>query len=101
MQDQLPLDVQLLKRGALVLRAIKNNLRQKILQFIHSKQRITVTEIYVALKIEQSVASQHLAILRQEGFVHTEREGKKIYYSISYKRLEQVSQTIDKLLQKA
>ena len=99
MQDQLPLDVQLLKKGALVLRAIKNNLRQKLLQFIHRKQRVTVTEIYLALKIEQSVASQHLAILRQQGYVHTEREGKKIYYSINYQRVSQVNQTIAKLQQ--
>jgi len=44
---------------------------------------MNVTDIYVKLRIEQSVASQHLAILRNEGFVSTEREGKTIWYSIN------------------
>jgi DNA-binding transcriptional ArsR family regulator len=36
------------------------------------------------------MASQHLAILRQEGFVNTERKGHEIYYSLNYDRFAQV-----------
>jgi DNA-binding transcriptional ArsR family regulator len=45
--------------------------------------KMNVTEIYVKLRIEQSVASQHLAILRHEGLVTTERNGKIINYSVN------------------
>ena len=45
---------------------------------------MTVTDIYVKLRLEQSVASQHLAILRKAGVVQTERDGKFIFYSLGY-----------------
>lgn len=85
--DQLHLDQVLLKKGALVFRAVNNKLRQQLLHLIHDNKRITVTEIYVKLRIEQSVASQHLAILRRAGVVLTERQGKYIFYTINYQRL--------------
>lgn len=66
------------------VRALYHPLRQSILVLIRdNSNRMNVTEIYVKLRIEQSVASQHLAILRNEGFVTTEREGKTIWYSVN------------------
>ena len=65
---ELKIDVLTLKKAALVLRAVNHKLRQQILKLIHQKGRITVTEIYVKLRLEQSVASQHLAILRKAGW---------------------------------
>lgn len=66
-----------------VLRALSHGLRASILQKISESNEITVTELYVGFKIEQSVASQHLAILRSAGFVKTRRDGKRIFYSIN------------------
>lgn len=74
---------EILKNTKLRVRALYHPLRQRILEVIKSnKNRICVTDIYVKLRIEQSVASQHLAILRNQGFVKTEREGKTIWYSV-------------------
>jgi DNA-binding transcriptional ArsR family regulator len=95
---ELKIDVLTLKKAALVLRAVNHKLRQQILKLIHQKGRITVTEIYVKLRLEQSVASQHLAILRKAGFVTTLREGKFIYYSVSQERLAQVHEFAQQLL---
>jgi len=47
-----------------------------------NRNRMNVTNIYVKLRIEQSVASQHLAILRNQGLVKTQRDGKTIWYSV-------------------
>ena len=58
-----------------------------ILALIDSEKKITVTEIYVRLRLEQSVASQHLAILRRAGIVVTQRDGKFIYYTVNHKRI--------------
>ncbi len=80
-----------LKKAVLVLRALNHKLRQRILDLIDQGGRLTVSEIYVKLRIEQSVASQHLAILRRAGVVHTEREGKFIFYSLNVERMKQVS----------
>ncbi|MDB5195957.1 MAG: ArsR family transcriptional regulator [Flaviaesturariibacter sp.] len=97
-ESDLKIDVLTLKKAALVLRAVNHKLRQQILKLIHQKGKITVTEIYVKLRLEQSVASQHLAILRKAGFVTTIRDGKFIYYSVSNERLSQVHQFAQQLL---
>lgn len=94
----LNVDLQQLKKAALVLRAINHKLRQQILKLIDDQQKITVTELYVSLRLEQSVASQHLAILRKAGFVATERVGKFIYYSVNGARIKEVNKFVRDLL---
>ncbi len=94
----LKIDVLQLKKAALILRAVNHKLRQQILKLINQKGRITVTEIYVKLRLEQSVASQHLAILRKAGFVKTLRDGKFIHYSVNTDRLEEVHKFAQQLL---
>jgi ArsR family transcriptional regulator, virulence genes transcriptional regulator len=88
----LNLDVLSLKKAALILRAINHTLRQQLLKLLHQHGRMTVTEIYKKLRLEQSVASQHLAVLRTAGFVVTEREGKHIFYSVNYRRIKDIHQ---------
>lgn len=96
--EVLSLNLLNIKKAALVLRAINHKLRQQILKQIDEHTRITVTELYVKLRLEQSVASQHLAILRRAGFVNTTREGKFIYYSVNHDRLKQVNELISNFL---
>jgi len=75
---------EILKRAKAKIRALNHPLREKMLALIlGNNNRMNVTEIYVKLRIEQSVASQHLAILRHENLVITERTGKVINYSIN------------------
>ena len=76
-----------LQMSSEVLRAIAHPLRMKILQFIDSNNAINVNKIYNTLKLEQSITSQHLRILRLSGIVNTERDGKFIHYSINYDKL--------------
>lgn len=90
-------DYHALKKAALVLRALNHKLRQQLLKLIED-EKITVTEIYVRLRLEQSVASQHLAILRKAGIVTTERDGKFIYYMVNYKRIDEISQFVKNLV---
>jgi len=78
------------KKAALVLRALNHPLRQKMLGLMDAQKGITVTEIYKNLRIEQSVASQHLGILRSASIVKTEREGKCIHYNINHERIQEV-----------
>lgn len=87
-----------LKKAALVLRSLNHKLRQQILGLIDTQKKITVTEIYVKLRLEQSVASQHLAILRRSGVVITQRDGKFIYYTVNHKRLEEINKFVSELV---
>ena len=87
-----------LKKAAMILRALNHKLRQQLLRLVDEHQKITVTEIYVKLRLEQSVVSQHLAIMRRAGIVSTTRDGKFIYYSVNYKRLKEISNFIEQLV---
>jgi DNA-binding transcriptional ArsR family regulator len=98
LETELKIETLQLKKAALILRAINHKLRQQILKLIHESGRLPVTEIYVKLRLEQSVASQHLAILRKAGFVVTIREGKFIFYSVDYNRLKDVHHFAQQLI---
>ena len=92
------IDEYQVKKSALVFRAINHKLRQDIILLIHEKEKIEVTQIYNSLRIEQCVASQHLAILRNNKLVSTERKGKFVYYSINYSRLQIINDFIQNLV---
>jgi len=84
------LNYQKLKQSALVLRALNHKLRRRIIEMLNENEEMVVTDIYVKLRIEQSVASQHLAILRKAGIVNTTRNGKYILYSLNTERLNEI-----------
>ena len=94
----LKVDLLEVKKAALVLRALNHKLRQQILKMIDESGKMTVTELYVKLRLEQSVASQHLAILRKAGFVKTERDGKFIYYSVNINRMQELNEFVKQIL---
>ena len=86
------------KKSAIILRALNHQLRQQIFKLLEEKEKLTVTDIYKHLKLEQSVASQHLAILRRAGIVRTERDGKFVYYILNNKRIDQIDRSIKELM---
>ena len=86
------------KKAQMILRALNHKLRQQILKLIQENESIIVTDIYVKLKIEQSVASQHLAILRRANIVNTTREGKFIKYVVNHDRINEIHNFVDQLL---
>jgi DNA-binding transcriptional ArsR family regulator len=94
----LKIDFLQVKKSSLILRALNHKLRQQILKLLEEQTKLTVTEIYVQLRLEQSVASQHLAILRRAGIVNTEREGKFIYYGLHHYRIAEIGRCVVELL---
>src|ERR1700709_2626814 len=86
-----------LKKAAMILRALNHKLRQQIVKLIDDNKKLTVTEIYIKLRLEQSVASQHLAILRRAGIVKTSRDGKFIYYSVHTTRIDDIMKCVQSL----
>lgn len=86
------------KKAALILRALNHSLRYQILKLIDENEAVYVTQIYKRLKIEQSVASQHLAILRNAGIVNAVRDGKTIYYTPNYACINQVMALVTKMI---
>jgi DNA-binding transcriptional ArsR family regulator len=87
-----------LKKAAMILRALNHKLRQQIIRLLDENKKLTVTELYIQLRLEQSVASQHLAILRRAGIVRTERTGKFIHYTINNGRIAEIMKCVDDLI---
>lgn len=89
-KKEMQIELLTLKKADLIIRALNHKLRLQIIRLLHDKDELTVTEIYVKLRLEQSVASQHLALLRRAGIVTTRREGKFIFYSVNASRIEEI-----------
>jgi len=87
METKIAINQEKLTESSEILRALAHPLRMKILEFIDQNDEINVNKIYNTLRLEQSITSQHLRILRLAGLVETERNGKYIYYSINYDRI--------------
>lgn len=88
-----------LKKASLFFRAINHKLRQDMLRHLHREGRMSVSFLYKKMKIEQSIASQHLAILRKAGLVISERDGKLKFYSVNYQQVKQLHDIADVLLE--
>lgn len=85
------------KAAAMTMRAINQKVRQQIIKLLEEHKRLMVTEIYVRLRLEQSMASQHLAILRHARIITPERDGKQIYYTLNYARIAEVASFLNKM----
>lgn len=90
------------KLSAFAIRSINHEIRQSIIELIRNspKEAMNVSDIYKALRIEQSVASQHLRIMRDEGIMRTKKEGKFINYSVDYEKAKVINEAIEKLIAK-
>src|SRR5690606_1496839 len=96
--EQIKLDYLAVKSAAMTLRAINHKLRQQIIKLLEENRRMNVTDIYVKLRLEQSVASQHLAILRRANIVVKERDGKFIHYALNHARIAAVAKFVNELV---
>lgn len=85
-----------IERASELLRSVAHNLRLNIISLLDEKGEINVNVIYTSLKLEQSITSQHLKVLRDSGVVNTRREGKMIYYSLNYDKVKSVQEAVSK-----
>ena len=79
-----------IKTANFIAKSVNNPFRQKILALLLSCKSLAVNELCEKLESEQSIMSQHLAILRKAGLVDSERNGKRILYSANERQLQEV-----------
>lgn len=96
-KKDIELDYAELRKAVLVLRAVNHKLRQRIIELLEENEKMTVTDLYIKLRLEQPVASQHLAILRRAGVVATDRNGKFIYYRVDTDRINHLSRLVESI----
>ncbi|NQV01963.1 MAG: helix-turn-helix transcriptional regulator [Bacteroidia bacterium] len=93
------LQLEKLEMGARMLRAMTHPMRIAIIEILSATKRLSVTEIYEKLNIEQASASQHLNILKNKGVLGSKREGKKIFYSLKHEKLKKIISSLDRCLE--
>jgi DNA-binding transcriptional ArsR family regulator len=71
-----------------ICRAIDHSFRLKLLDYLLNSGESSVTKMIVYTRQEQSVVSQHLAILRKANLVSVKRSGKEKLYSVNIKAIE-------------
>jgi DNA-binding transcriptional ArsR family regulator len=96
MKKKPALDLQKLETAASKLRAMAHPMRIAIIDLLTDNKKLTVTEIYENLNIEQASASHHLNILKNKGILESKRDGKMIFYSLKITTLTQVIDCINR-----
>ncbi len=81
-----------------LMRALAHPLRLKSLEFLDQNKNIQVNQIYNTLKIEQSIASQHLRILKNAGVLVADKDGKYMHYTIDYQRVSNAVKAINRFM---
>ena len=71
------------------LKVLANESRLMVLCSLNDGE-LTVGALHQRVPLSQSALSQHLAVLRREGFVITRREAQTIYYRIADPRVHQL-----------
>jgi DNA-binding transcriptional ArsR family regulator len=96
MMSELELDIVKLEAAASKLRAMAHPMRIAIIDLLNNEKKMSVTEIYEYLKIEQAAASHHLNILKSKGILASKRDGKQIHYSLKSSTLTEIITCINR-----
>ena len=94
------LDYTQVKKGLTRIKALSHPLRLSIIAFIDKHGEINVNKIYRSLKLEQSITSQHLKMLRMAELVKYRRDGKKIFYSVHYPNVRRLMNLVKRFERK-
>jgi ArsR family transcriptional regulator len=82
-----------------VFKALAHPIRLQIINLLRAGPRC-VCEILPHLDSEQSNTSQHLAILRNQGIVESEREGTKVIYRLKTPEVLQIIELAENMILK-
>jgi DNA-binding transcriptional ArsR family regulator len=93
---ELELDIVKLEAAASKLRAMAHPMRIAIIDLLNNNKKLSVTEIYEHLNIEQAAASHHLNILKGKGILGSKRDGKQIHYSLKNSTLTDIIHCINR-----
>jgi DNA-binding transcriptional ArsR family regulator len=90
------LNAEQLEYASEMLRAMAHPVRIAILNMLDKNEKLSVTEIYEKLKIDQAPASHHLGILKNKNILGSKRVGKNTYYYIKNENLINMLECLNK-----
>lgn len=78
-------------------KALNHPIKKKIIQMLSDHKEMTVTDIHIMLRVDQSVGSQHTLPLEKLGIVISETKGRFYYKSLNWEKIYSIKQGIDLL----
>jgi len=76
------------------LKVISHPVRFAILVMLTHNKKMTVTQIYEELHLQQAAVSNHLKLLKANKMIVSKRNGKNSYYYINEKVFTKLSNTL-------
>ncbi len=64
-------------------KAVCDDTRHGILEYLHTKEKANASEIVKHLKVSQPTVSHHLKIMTEAEVLISEKKGKEVYYSLN------------------
>ena len=97
MKSPLPQDTY--AKNAHIYKVLSNSKRLELLNLLKKKE-LGVEELLEITGLARANLSQHLALLRHSGLVHTRREGLNVFYKIVDPRIVAACKILHTLRQK-
>lgn len=82
---------------AKIFKAMSHPARVQIIKLL-KKGSLCVCEILPKLELEQSNASQHLAVLRNQGILSSRKEGVMVFYEIQSPEVLEIIMLAERML---
>ncbi len=77
-------------RLADILKVISHPVRLRIIEFLEEREPVSVGRLREYLDIELSLLSHHINKMKDKGILQSYREGRKIYYSLSFTQITKI-----------
>jgi DNA-binding transcriptional ArsR family regulator len=90
-------EATILELHARVCKTMAHPIRLALLDALRDGER-SVTDLAEAVGVTQSLASQHLAVLRNQGLLRTRRNGTEVLYGIGYPKMIQACDLLREVL---
>ena len=82
------------------LKSVASDSRMNILLLFVDGQERTVNQISELVGLEQSTTSEHLALMKRNGVLFSQKQGKEVYYRPDTEKIRQFLNALNQLLSK-
>lgn len=82
------------------LKSVASESRMKILLLFIDGQERTVNQVSELVGLEQSTTSEHLALMKRNGLLLSQKSGKEVYYRPDKDKIVQFLDVLNQLLSK-
>lgn len=83
-------------KAAECLKTLAHPNRLEIIYYLLAHPCASVGDIASYCKLQSHVASEHLSLMKDRGFLQSERQGRKVLYSIKESALSSIMDCVEK-----